>query len=186
MPGMMPDKVLAVCRLRQRAKIARPCAPARSQTIAGRDVANAAPAKVTRALSASSTSSARCVGSPKSIKPSCSSPSANTATSARCPTPPERVSARYPTSSPPPARLSPPSSIASTYCERCNGVPPGRIDAPRAARSKQARQRTGRPSLGKNGTIVGLPHSAQMTLVSQRRRTFSSLALHFLQCLGSC
>jgi hypothetical protein len=78
------------------------------------------------------------------------------------------------------------SSIASTYCEGCDGVPPGRIDAPRAAWLKQARQSTGRPWIGKNGTIVGLPHSAQMTLVSGRRRIFPSLALHLLQCVGSC
>jgi hypothetical protein len=76
------------------------------------------------------------------------------------------------------------ASIASTFCERCDGVPPGRIDAPRAARSKQARQNTGRPLLGKNGTIVGLPHSAQMTHVSRRRRMFPSLALQLLQCFA--
>src|SRR3954453_12792297 len=79
-----------------------------------------------------------------------------------------------------------PASIASSYFEGCEEPVLGQIDAARSARSKHARQRTGRPCLGKNGTIVGLPHSAQMTLVSARPRTFPNLALHFLQCLGSC
>ena len=79
-----------------------------------------------------------------------------------------------------------PASIASSYFEGCEEPVLGQIDAARSARSKHARQRTGRPCVGKNGTIVGLPHSAQMTLVSERPRTFPNLALHFLQCLGSC
>jgi hypothetical protein len=53
-------------------KTAPPCAQARSPTglspmIGGKDGANAAPAKATRALSAWSTSSARCRISPRSI-----------------------------------------------------------------------------------------------------------------------
>jgi serine/threonine protein kinase len=58
--------------------------------------------------------------------------------------------------------------------------------APRAARPKQVRQYTGRPMLGKNGTMVGLLHSLQVTLVSRRGGLFPSLALHLWQCVGSC
>src|ERR1700677_4814639 len=53
--------------------------------------------------------------------------------------------------------------------------------------SKQARQNTGLPWLGRNGTVVSVPHSAQIVRVSGRVRAAlaARLALHSLQCLGS-
>jgi len=53
--------------------------------------------------------------------------------------------------------------------------------------SKHARQRTGRPWFGRNGTVVAVPHSAQIVRVSGRVRgeLAARLALHSLQCLGS-
>jgi hypothetical protein len=53
--------------------------------------------------------------------------------------------------------------------------------------SKQARQNTGLPWLGRKGTVVSVPHSAQTVRVSGRVREAlaARLALHSLQCLGS-
>lgn len=50
--------------------------------------------------------------------------------------------------------------------------------------SKQVLQNTGRPCLGTNGTLVGLSHDAQMTVVSSV--DFPLKCLHFLQVFGSC
>ena len=51
---------------------------------------------------------------------------------------------------------------------------------------KQARHRTGLPWVGRNGTVVSVPQSAQMVRVSGRTRAEERrFALHFLQCFGS-
>src|SRR5512145_1110312 len=58
---------------------------------------------------------------------------------------------------------------------------------------KHSRQNTGRPCVGRNGTVVSLPHAEQLVCVSTRSRTgdgpaltrFARFALHALQRLGS-
>ena len=48
-------------------------------------------------------------------------------------------------------------------------------------------QRTGLSCVGLNGTVVAMPHSEHCTWVSGRTRVPPArLALHSLQCLGSC
>jgi hypothetical protein len=51
---------------------------------------------------------------------------------------------------------------------------------------KQARHKTGLPCVGLNGTVVSLPHSEHVVLVSERTRLpLARFALHCLQCFGS-
>ena len=51
---------------------------------------------------------------------------------------------------------------------------------------KQARQRTGLPCVGLNGTVVSVPQAEQVVRVSDRTRPpLARFALHCLQCLGS-
>src|SRR4029078_9413157 len=57
---------------------------------------------------------------------------------------------------------------------------------------KHSRQNTGRPWVGRNGTVVSLPHAEQVVLVSTRRRAIppparraARLALQPLQRFGS-
>jgi hypothetical protein len=52
---------------------------------------------------------------------------------------------------------------------------------------KQDRQRTGRPCVGLNGTVVAVPHSEQVVRVSARTRPppLARLALHCLHRFGS-
>src|SRR6202158_1308322 len=66
--------------------------------------------------------------------------------------------------------------------------------APMARRCwKHSRQNTGRPCVGRNGTVVSLPHCEQLVLVSARiglplappPEDSARLALHALQRLGS-
>src|SRR5216684_8570404 len=67
--------------------------------------------------------------------------------------------------------------------------------APMARRCwKHSRQKTGRPWVGRNGTVVSLPHWEQLVLVSERIGELppppppppsARLALHALQRLGS-
>src|SRR6476661_7712229 len=57
---------------------------------------------------------------------------------------------------------------------------------------KHSRQKTGRPCVGRNGTVVSFPHAEHCVWVSTRSRTgdgpeltrFARLALHVLQRLG--
>src|SRR5262245_65706667 len=57
---------------------------------------------------------------------------------------------------------------------------------------KHSLQNTGRPCVGRNGTVVSLPHAEQLVWVSTRSRIagpaaarFARLALHILHRLGS-
>src|SRR6266545_1734054 len=74
---------------------------------------------------------------------------------------------------------------------------PNRIYAPPAPANlrdwKHSRQKTGRPCVGRNGTVVSLPHAEQFVVVSTRSRATAAppdgrearFALHDLQRFGS-
>jgi hypothetical protein len=89
-----------------------------------------------------------------------------------------------------------PSRIAATTTSPTNEHDCRHYAAPIARRCwKHSRQNTGRPCVGRNGTVVSLPHCEQVVLVSERIGVAppfapppvpsARFALHALQRLGS-